>query len=197
MRPLNPLPNIQQPPDNQARPGRPLFETTGRCYWLTGLSGAGKTTLAEGFQRVINGKSPGCIVLDGDEVRAGLNNDLGFSRSDRRENVRRLAEIAKLLVSKGFYVIVSAISPYREDRRAARQLFEVGKFFEVYVSADLATCIARDTKRLYQKAREGRITDLTGIDAPYEPPLSPELTIDTSHATIIEAIELLVATVNR
>jgi adenylylsulfate kinase len=164
----------------------------GQCYWLTGLSGAGKTTLANGFSAAIRQRGIGCVVLDGDTVRKGLNRDLAFGRDDRRENIRRLAEIAKLVVEQGLYVVVSAISPYEEDRRFARSLFGEGCFFEVYVAADRATCIARDPKGLYKRAQAGQIRNLTGVGDPYEAPQAPDILIDTSAQSVHESVSVLV-----
>jgi adenylylsulfate kinase len=163
----------------------------GRCYWLTGLSGAGKTTLAEGFSKTLGERGIGCVVLDGDEIRKGLNRDLGFGRDDRRENVRRIAEIARLVVAQGLYVVVSAISPYEDDRRFARSLFDDGSFFEVYLAADHATCSARDPKGLYKRAQAGEIRNLTGVSDPYEAPPAPDIRIDTSVTSVRDSVSVL------
>lgn len=163
----------------------------GRCYWMTGLSGAGKTTLANGFSKALGERGIGCAVLDGDDVRKGVNRDLGFGRDDRRENARRIAEIARLLVAQGLYVVVSAISPYENDRRFARSLFDDGCFFEVYVAADHATCSARDPKGLYRRARAGEIRNLTGIGDPYEVPVAPDIRIDTAVTNVRDAVSVL------
>jgi adenylyl-sulfate kinase len=170
------------------------LQETGRCYWLTGLSGAGKTTLAEGFSTALRERGIGCVVLDGDEIRRGLNRDLGFGREGRRENVRRIAEIAKLLVARGLYVLVSAISPYEDDRRFARSLFGEGSFVEVHVAADRATCMARDPKGLYKRAQAGDLPNFTGIGDPYEAPVAPDIRVDTSVLDVTESILMLVDT---
>jgi adenylylsulfate kinase len=172
---------------------KPAFagEKSGRCYWFTGLSGAGKTTLAQGLRGMLEAQGMRCMVLDGDEIRRGLNRDLGFSREDRRENVRRIAEIARLLVDAGFNVLVAAISPYDEDRQAARALFGDRHFVEVHVAADRSTCAARDPKGLYRRAREGRLANMTGLDDPYEAPVAPEIRIDTAVTSVEQSVRML------
>lgn len=159
-----------------------------RCIWFTGLSGSGKTTLADQLAEWLDDRDISAIVLDGDQVRRGLNRDLGFSREDRRESVRRLAELAHLLVDAGIVALVSTVSPYREDRARARALFASDAFVEVHVAADLQTCVSRDPKKLYARAQAGDIEHLTGWDDPYEAPENPELRIDTSCMTIDEAL---------
>ncbi|HEX2113189.1 MAG TPA: adenylyl-sulfate kinase [Alphaproteobacteria bacterium] len=147
--------------------------------WLTGLSGAGKSTIANLVERALSTAGVHTYVLDGDNVRHGLNKDLGFTAEDRVENIRRIAEVAKLFVDAGLIVIVSFISPFRQERRAARALVEDGEFVEIYVSASVETCERRDPKGLYRRARRGEIADFTGVSAPYEPPEAPEIVIDT------------------
>jgi adenylyl-sulfate kinase len=164
---------------------------TGRCYWFTGLSGAGKTTLANKFCEALRERGLTCLVLDGDVLRQRLNRDLGFSREDRRENVRRIAEIAHMAAEAGVVVLVAVIAPYRADRDAARGLFNGRGFFEVYVQTDIATCIARDPKQLYRLARDGELRDMTGLHAPYEVPVTPDIRIDTSQMTVEQSISLL------
>ncbi len=147
--------------------------------WFTGLSGSGKSTLANAVARALHARGVHTYVLDGDNVRHGLNKDLTFSAEDRVENIRRIGEVAKLFVDAGLVVVTAFISPYREDRARARQI--VGeRFIEVHVDADVAVCESRDPKGLYKKARAGEIGDFTGISAPYEAPENPELRIDTS-----------------
>lgn len=155
-----------------------------RCLWLTGLSGAGKSTLANALERQLNELGLHTFLLDGDNVRNGLCRDLGMSADCRKENIRRMAEVARLMVDAGLIVIVAAISPFRAERDAARQLFAEGDFIEVYVSTRFAVCAQRDPKGLYKAARRGLIKDFTGIDSPYEAPLAAECEIDT------EALEL-------
>jgi len=164
---------------------------TGRCYWFTGLSGAGKTTLANKFCEALRERGLTCLVLDGDVLRERLNRDLGFSREDRRENVRRIAEIAHLAAEAGVVVLVAAIAPYRADRDAVRGLFNGRNFFEVFVATDLTTCIARDPKQLYRLARNGELLDMTGLHTPYEVPVMPDIRIDTSQLTVKQCVSLL------
>ena len=152
----------------------------GACVWLTGLSGSGKTTIARELERQLYERDIRTFMLDGDNIRHGLNKDLGFSAEDRNENIRRIGEVAKLFVHSGTIVIASFISPYREVRDALRQNMEPGEFIEVHVDAPLDVCEDRDPKGLYERVRAGEIDNFTGIDAPYEEPLDPELHIDTA-----------------
>jgi len=149
-----------------------------RCIWFTGLSGSGKSTVANMLDRRLASADRHTYVLDGDNVRHGLNHDLGFTENDRVENIRRMAEVAKLMVDAGLIVMVCAISPYRSDREMARALFEEGEFMEIFVDTPLAECETRDPKGLYAKARQGQIPNFTGISAPYEPPEAPEVHLD-------------------
>ncbi|MGB6086304.1 adenylyl-sulfate kinase [Parvibaculum sp.] len=164
----------------------------GGVLWLTGLSGAGKSTVAIALEKKLFEKGYNVFVLDGDNVRHGLNANLSFSPEDRAENIRRVGEVAALFARAGMVAITSFISPYRSDRDRARQALENGDFHEIYVKADVATCEARDPKGLYKKARAGEIKEFTGISAPYEEPENPELTIDTSALSIEESVEKLV-----
>jgi len=154
-----------------------------RCIWFTGLSGSGKSTLANLLEKRLHAQGRHTYVLDGDNVRHGLNRDLGFTEADRVENIRRVAEVAKLMVDAGLIVIVSFISPFRAERRVARALFEPGEFVEVFVDTPLAECERRDPKGLYAKARRGELRNMTGIDSPYEAPESPEVHMNTVGAT--------------
>jgi bifunctional enzyme CysN/CysC len=147
--------------------------------WLTGLSGAGKSTIANLVERALHAAGVHTYVLDGDNVRHGLNQDLGFTPEDRVENVRRIAEVARLFADAGLVVLVSVISPFRQERHAARALVTPGEFAEIYVKASVETCELRDPKGLYRRARLGEIPNFTGISSPYEPPEAPELVIDT------------------
>jgi adenylylsulfate kinase len=147
--------------------------------WFTGLSGAGKSTVANTVDHLLHQKGFHTYVLDGDNIRMGLNKNLGFSPDDRTENIRRIGEVGKLFADAGLLTMTAFISPYREDRDQVRALFGEGEFLEVYVKASLDTCEARDPKGLYKKARAGEIKGFTGIDAPYEAPESPELKVDT------------------
>lgn len=162
-----------------------------RCIWFTGLSGAGKSTLASGLEKVLNTQGCHTYLLDGDNVRHGLNSDLGFSDADRAENIRRVAEVARLMVDAGLIVLVSFISPFLAERHMARKLFAEGEFVEVFVDASLEECEARDTKGLYAKARRGELKQFTGIDSIYEPPRTPEVHLDTSRTSPEVCVELL------
>ncbi len=161
--------------------------------WLTGLSGSGKSTIANELDHQLFKRGINSYVLDGDNVRHGLNKDLGFSPQDRVENIRRIGEVAKLLADAGFVVITAFISPYRVDRELVRKLLEPGEFIEVFVDCPLEVCEERDPKGLYKKARAGEIPEFTGISAPYEAPQAGELTIDTSTGTPADCAERLVA----
>lgn len=163
-----------------------------RCIWFTGLSGAGKSTIADALERRLFAQGFHTYLLDGDNVRHGLNRDLGFTDHDRVENIRRVAEVAKLMVDAGLIVLVSFISPFATDRNMARCLFEPSEFVEVFVDAPLATCEQRDVKGLYAKARRGDLKHFTGIDSPYEPPQTPELRLDTSLYSPDQCVEQLV-----
>lgn len=147
--------------------------------WLTGLSGSGKSTLANAVSRDLFDNGYQVTVLDGDNIRHGLNKDLGFSDEDRQENIRRIGEVAKLFVEQGTVVITAFISPFQEDRQLVRELVGDGEFHEVYVKCDLDVCERRDPKGLYKKARSGEIRQFTGIDSPYEAPDNPELVLRT------------------
>ncbi len=151
-----------------------------RCVWFTGLSGSGKSTVANMLEKRLHAAGRHTILLDGDNIRHGLNRDLGFSEADRVENLRRVAEVARLMVDAGLIVLVSFISPYRSERRAARELFAPGEFVEVHVNTPLEECERRDVKGLYGKARRGELKNFTGIDSPYEAPENAEIVIDTS-----------------
>jgi bifunctional enzyme CysN/CysC len=151
-----------------------------RCIWFTGLSGSGKSTVANQLEKRLHAEGRHTYMLDGDNIRHGLNRDLGFTEADRVENLRRVAEVAKLMVEAGLIVIVSFISPFRAERRAARDLFAPGEFIEVYVNTPIEECEKRDVKGLYAKARRGELKNFTGIDSPYEAPENAELVVDTS-----------------
>jgi bifunctional enzyme CysN/CysC len=160
--------------------------------WFTGLSGAGKSTIANLVEKKLHLMGHHTYLLDGDNVRHGLNRDLGFTDADRVENIRRVAETAKLFVDAGLIVLVSFISPFRSERDMARELVAREEFLEVYVDAPLGVVEARDPKGLYKKARAGEIANFTGIDSPYEPPLSPDIYLDTTQAEAEELAERLV-----
>ena len=148
--------------------------------WFTGLSGAGKSTIANLVETELHRRGCHTYMLDGDNVRHGLNKDLGFTQADRVENVRRVAEVARLMTDAGLIVLVSFISPFRSERRMARELFAEGEFFEVFVDTPLDVAEGRDPKGLYAKARRGELANFTGIDSPYEPPEHAELQLDTT-----------------
>jgi bifunctional enzyme CysN/CysC len=150
-----------------------------RCLWFTGLSGSGKSTIANLLEKRLHANGKHTYTLDGDNVRHGLNRDLGFTEPDRVENIRRVAEVAKLLVDAGLIVIVAFISPFRAERQMARDLFNPGEFIEVFVNTPLDECERRDVKGLYAKARRGELKNFTGIDSIYEPPQSPEVHLQT------------------
>lgn len=163
------------------------------CLWLTGLSGSGKSTLANALEVQLNEQGRHTFVLDGDNMRAGLCSDLGMGAVARKENIRRIGEVARLMVDAGLIVIVSAISPFSADRETARALFGPGQFFEVYVSTPLAICVRRDPKGLYRAALDGRIKDFTGLDSPYEAPRQADCEINTDEVELAEAVEHILA----
>lgn len=167
-----------------------LLGQKGAVLWLTGLSGSGKSTLARAVEKTLVEKGHLAYVLDGDNIRHGLNRDLGFSPEERAENIRRVGEVAKLFADAGVIVITAFISPYRADRAAARKI-QGERFLEIFVDAPLEVCESRDPKGLYRKARAGEITDFTGLDAPYEPPEEPDLTIDTTKQSVEAAVEAI------
>lgn len=156
-----------------------LLGSRGVTVWMTGLPSSGKSTIADMLARELDSRGVFSVVLDGDNIRHGLNSDLGFSPEDRTENIRRIAEVAKLLTVSGIVNIVAFISPYRADRDSARSIQAGGDFVEVFVDTPLEVAETRDPKGLYRKARAGEIPQFTGISAPYEPPVSPELRLDT------------------
>jgi bifunctional enzyme CysN/CysC len=162
----------------------------GAVVWFTGLSGAGKSTIAQALERELFARGMQTYVLDGDNIRHGLNSNLGFSPEDRVENIRRVSEVAKLMADSGVVAITAFISPYRMDRRRAREiaLSDNAEFVEVFVDAPLEVCEARDPKNLYKKARAGEIRQFTGIDAPYEAPEDPEIVVRTDKQTINESV---------
>ncbi len=169
-----------------------LLKQRGATIWLTGLSGSGKSTLAVTAEAALLKRGHLAYVLDGDNVRHGLNRNLGFSPEDRTENIRRIGEVAKLFTDTGVIVFTSFISPYRADRDAARALFAAGDFIEVHLAATVATCEGRDPKGLYQKARKGEIPEFTGISAPYEAPENPELVLETGSLTVEESVARII-----
>jgi len=156
--------------------------------WFTGLSGSGKSTLAHAVEEKLHQCGCRTFVLDGDNVRHGLCRDLGFEDSDRRENIRRVGEIAKLFIEAGIITLTAFISPFLEDRNRVRSIFQNGNFLEVYCKCPLEVCEQRDVKGLYQRARDGKVKQFTGISSPYEPPKNPELIVETDKLTLEESV---------
>jgi len=173
------------------------FQQTGTILWFTGLSGSGKTTLSIALEQALFQRNVLVTILDGDVVRSGLNQDLGFSAKDRKENIRRIGEVAKLLADQAFLVIVAFISPFRQDRDLIRQSVEDDRFIEAFIDCPLQVCEERDTKGLYKKARNGEISDFTGISSPYEPPTSPEIHIKTSEHSVEECVGQIIQYLER
>jgi len=186
----NPVTDPVQSSEREQRNGH-----LGRIVWLTGLSGAGKSTLAVALERRLFDAGRQVCVLDGDIIRTGLCEDLGFSAEDRTENIRRIGEVARLMAGAGLVVIVAFISPFRADRDLVRAGMPVGRFTEVFVNAPLEVCEQRDPKGLYAKARAGELTDFTGISSPYESPESPEVTVPTEQLSVNESVERIWAAV--
>ncbi|HEX6594926.1 MAG TPA: adenylyl-sulfate kinase [Bacillota bacterium] len=160
--------------------------------WFTGLSASGKSTISVALEKALHTKGIHTYRLDGDNIRHGLNNNLGFSPEDRTENIRRIGEVSKLMVDAGLITLAAFISPYAADRKQVRDLVETEEFIEIYVKASLEVCESRDPKGLYKKARLGEIKDFTGIDAPYEEPKNPEIIIDTVHLGVNESVQLII-----
>ena len=162
--------------------------------WMTGLSGSGKSTLANALEyRLVHTYGAHTYLLDGDNIRTGLNAGLGFSDTDRKENIRRVGEVARLMYNAGLIVITAFISPFRSDRDMVRSLLKPEAFWEVFVSCPIETCIERDPKGLYKKALDGKISEFTGINSPYEAPDAPEIQVDTGQLTVDECVELIIA----
>ena len=168
-----------------------LNEHRSVVLWFTGLSGSGKSTLAHALEEKLFQKGCRTFVLDGDNVRHGLNSNLDFSDADRGENIRRISEVSKLMIEAGLIAITAFISPFTEDRKSARDLITNDNFIEIYCKASLETCEKRDVKGLYKRARAGEIKNYTGIDSPYEEPVNPELIIYTDKETLDESVSKL------
>jgi adenylylsulfate kinase len=162
------------------------------CVWFTGLPASGKSTIASEVEHQLHKKGIRTYLLDGDNVRHGLNSNLGFSPEDREENIRRIGEVAKLFVDAGMITFVAFISPYRKDRERARHILEDGEFIEVYIKCPVEVCEQRDPKGQYQKAKKGEIKEFTGISAPYEEPLNPEIVLETDSLAVIESVKKIV-----
>ena len=170
-----------------------LLHQRGIMIWMTGLSGSGKSTVAIGVERELHKRGILCRILDGDNIRAGINSNLGFSAEDRRENIRRIAEIGKLFVDTGIVTIACFVSPTLELRQMARQIIGEKDFREVYIATPIEECERRDVKGLYARARRGEVKDFTGISAPFEAPTHPDLSLDTSQMTLKDEVEAVVA----
>lgn len=169
-----------------------LLGQRGIMIWMTGLSGSGKSTIALGVERELHRRGILCRILDGDNIRTGINQDLGFSEEDRRENIRRIAEVGKLFIETGIVTIACFVSPTNELRQLARDIIGKDDFREVYISTPLSECERRDAKGLYARARRGEVKDFTGISAPFEAPAHPDLNLDTSRMTLKEEVEAVV-----
>jgi bifunctional enzyme CysN/CysC len=163
----------------------------GKVIWFTGLSGAGKSTIANALEVELHRQGKRTYILDGDNIRQGINRDIGFSDAGRVENIRRVAEVAKLMLDAGVIVITAFISPFRQDRQLARDLSGAANFIEVFVNTPLAECEARDPKGLYKKARSGQLANMTGIDSPYEAPHQPDVVVEGSGCTVAAAVDLI------
>lgn len=160
--------------------------------WFTGLSGSGKSTIANALSKELYERSIRNYVLDGDNIRNGLNRDLSFSDNDRTENIRRISEVSKLFVDNGTVVLTAFISPFLQDRQKAKEIVSEEEFLEIFVSCPIEECEKRDPKGLYSKARKGEIPDFTGIDSPYEEPVSPDVTIHTDEQSVMESVEIII-----
>ena len=193
MKETNIYPIFEKTVQNEER--ETLLKQKGCVVWFTGLSGSGKSTLAIALERALYEQGFLCQLLDGDNIRSGINNNLGFSEEDRKENIRRIAEVAKLFVQCGVITLTAFISPTNDIRSLASEIIGKENFIEVFVSAPLDVCEARDVKGLYKKARAGLINDFTGISSPFEAPVNPDLEIDTSILTIDEATEVLLSAI--
>lgn len=171
-------------------------QQTGMVIWLTGLSGSGKSTLSSALKIELEKKEFKAYVLDGDKIRTGLCSDLGFSHKDRTENIRRIGEVAKLFCDAGMITMVAFISPYQADRDQVRSILKQGEFIEAFVDCPIEECEKRDPKGLYKKARRGEILEFTGISSPYEPPVNPEIHIETEKHTIEQCVDQILDSLN-
>lgn len=168
-----------------------LLEQKAICIWMTGLSGSGKSTIAQGLEKKFNANNILTSILDGDNIRFGINKNLGFSEEDRKENIRRIAEINKLFLQNGIVTINSFVSPTKDIRDLAKEIIGKQDFYEVYINASFEECAKRDVKGLYKKAIAGEIKNFTGLDAPFEAPINPVLEIKTAEQTIEESVEII------
>lgn len=162
-----------------------------KLIWFTGLSGSGKSTLANALEVFLHNQGLNTYILDGDNVRSGLNNDLDFSEESRKENIRRIAEVSKLFVDAGIIVLTAFISPFKEDRQKAKELVGAQNFIEIFVDCPLEVCEKRDVKGLYAKARKGLIKNFTGIDSPFEEPASPDIYVNTDRMSFEESLKII------
>ncbi|KAA3650808.1 MAG: adenylyl-sulfate kinase [Bacteroidetes bacterium] len=169
-----------------------LLQQHAKVLWMTGLSGSGKTTIAKQLEKILHEKGYLTQLLDGDNIRAGINNNLGFSDADRIENIRRIAEISKLFLNCGIITINCFVSPTEEIRRQAKEIIGEENFIEVFINTPLSVCETRDVKGLYKKARAGEIKDFTGISAPFEAPISPEISVKTENKSVEESTEEII-----
>ncbi|MFC0562380.1 adenylyl-sulfate kinase [Halalkalibacter alkalisediminis] len=174
-----------------------LNKHKGIVLWFTGLSGSGKSTIANALEKNLYDMLIHTYLLDGDNIRYGVNKNLGFSSKDRKENIRRIAEIRKLFVDAGIVVLVAAISPFKEDRDAARHIFDKEEFIEIYVKCSLEECEKRDPKGLYKKARTGEIKEFTGVTQPYEEPANPDIIVDTTKQNINQSVNLIMSFIEK
>ncbi len=185
--------NIFLHPHNLKKSDRERIKCQKGCVlWFTGLSGSGKSTIANELEYKLNKMGNHTYLLDGDNIRSGLNKDLGFSKEDRSENIRRIAEVAKLFVDAGIITITAFISPFIKDREEAKKIIGRDNFIEIFIDTPLEECIKRDPKGLYKKALNGEIKDFTGIDSPYEPPEDPDICIKTANESIEKSVEKII-----
>lgn len=177
--------NVKQEDRSGLKNHKPLL------LWFTGLSGSGKSTIANAVEVALSSKGIHTYLLDGDNVRMGINSNLSFSPEDRTENIRRIAEISKLMVDAGLVVLASFVSPYREDRENVKKIVGYANFVEIFVNTPIEECERRDVKGLYKKARRGEIENFTGVNAPYESPLAPEIEVDTTKMNVEEIVDVI------
>jgi len=169
-----------------------LKKQTPCVLWFTGLSGSGKSSIAGAVEKILADRMHHTYLMDGDNIRHGLCSDLGFSKKDRIENIRRIGEVSKLMVDSGLIVLSAFISPFKENRKMVRDLFQETEFIEIFIDTSLSECIKRDPKGLYKQSKQGLIKNLTGIDSPYEAPENPELKIDTQGISINDAADIII-----